>query len=101
MKKRWYVTMTWHGWPEGGSFGTVVWANDREHAEELCREEMALAICEGVNDPESQVSWWLENYGKDWYVVDCFDLEEFITRYTSLKPPSVITNYKTKGREWR
>lgn len=40
-KKRFYVTLTWDDWPEGGSFGTVVEATNAEEAEELARDEMA------------------------------------------------------------
>lgn len=82
MSKRYYVTMTWDDWPDGGSYGTVVRASDHEHAEELCREKMARVRTEGIDtfDPESKIKWWLENYGSEWHLVDCFDLDEFVAR---------------------
>lgn len=77
--KRFYVTMTWHDFPEGGSFGTVVEARDHNHAEELCREEMAAALSDECGEHEDVRS------SMDWYLIDCFDLDEFIECYQKVE----------------
>lgn len=81
---RFYVTMTWDDWPEGGSYGTVVEAESYEDAERLTKEEMAKTRAEGhdeddLKDPE----WWLENEGNNWHVVDCFELDPFIQKHSA------------------
>ena len=73
--KRFYVTMTWHDFPDGGSYGTVVEARDHNHAEKLCRAEMAHFGSEEGHQTEAEM---LEYYGSDWVAIDCFDLDEFI-----------------------
>lgn len=35
MTQKFYVTLTWHDWSEGGSYGTVVEAESYEDAEQL------------------------------------------------------------------
>lgn len=40
-RKRFYVSLTWHDWPTGGSFGTVVEAETEGEAESLARQAMA------------------------------------------------------------
>ncbi len=77
MTTRFYVTMTWDDWPEGGSYGTVVEATDYEVAEALCRQEMAASRCDDPDNDE-EVSEVLETYADEWEVVDCFDLDQFI-----------------------
>ncbi len=71
---KWYVTMTWDNWPEGGSFGTVVEAAAQEQAEALCRQAMADSRAETDYTPE----YYLENYSAEWHVVDCFPLAVFV-----------------------
>lgn len=98
--KRWYVTMTWDDWPEGGSYGTVIeGATDEEEAESLCRREMACVSLEG-EDPETciyndediedqtsvaadeaRISNFMEEYADEWEVIDCFNLDDFIARH--------------------
>lgn len=82
--KRYYVTMTWDDWPEGGSYGTVVRANSSDHAEELCREEMAQSRAESYDAKEDESRWlyWLENYRSDWHLVDCSDLDQFLAQHS-------------------
>lgn len=74
MTRRFYVTMTWDNWPEGGSYGTVIAAETAEDAAYACKLEMARH--------RSDESWPAEDvlkaYGNEWEVVDCFDLDEFI-----------------------
>lgn len=65
--RRFYVSMTWDDWPEGGSYGTTVLALDHEAAEEACKLEMAELRADEDTDSDK------------WHVVDCFDLDEFIT----------------------
>ena len=79
-KRRFYVTMTWDDWPEGGSFGTIVEAEDYSDAEDACRLEMAETRFDPeIHDSESEV---LASYGDEWFVVDCFPLDEFIKEHT-------------------
>ncbi len=81
---RFYVTMTWDDWPEGGSFGTVVEAADHSEAERLCKQEMAEHRADD-NNPEWNTAFYLENYADEWETVDCFDLDEFIERHSEEK----------------
>lgn len=91
--KRFYVTLTWEDWPEGGSYGTVIVDVDNEvQALASAKLEMAVSrteafkeITEGVEDMATP-EYWLENYGEAWEVVDCFDLDEFIQRHDTRKP---------------
>ena len=76
--KRFYVTMTWHDFPEGGSYGTVVEAEDHEQAAAMCRTEMAHFGSENGHQTEAEM---LEYYNDDWELIDCFDLDEFIERH--------------------
>lgn len=71
MTKKFYVSMTWDNWPEGGSYGNVIEANSEEEAEALCRQEMAesRASESGVYD----AAYYLEHYAHDWHVVDCHE----------------------------
>lgn len=83
---RFYITLTWDDWPEGGSYGTVVEAEDTEKAEVAAKLEMAQLRTED-SDSESDDSFdpvqeFLENYENDWHVVDCFDLDGFIANHT-------------------
>lgn len=61
-----YVTLTWHDWPEGGSYGTVVDAESYAQAEELARAEMRAIYTEDSDGYEDQ-----------WHLVDCFKVEDF------------------------
>lgn len=75
--KRWYVTMTWDNWPEGGSYGATVTANDSEHAERIARWEMAQSREEFDHPAEAY-----DSYSHEWYIVDCFLVEDFLARHT-------------------
>ena len=83
---RFYVTVTWDDWPEGGSYGTIVEAENDDIAKVMVFEEMARARADertqdaGDVEPED---WQeiLSSYADDWHVVDCFDLDEFIDRH--------------------
>lgn len=88
--KRFYVTMTWDDWPEGGSYGTILEADDAMQAEEKTKAEMAGVRAEGFTEGEEEASfdYWLENYGNEWCLVDCFDLDEFIERNKRKEPQS-------------
>jgi hypothetical protein len=72
---RFYVTMTWHDWPEGGSYGTVVTASNYIEAEALCRAEMAECYGEAIDEKVDPSDY-------DWHVVDCFNLDDFIKKHT-------------------
>ena len=43
---RFYVSLTWDNWPEGGSYATIVEATERATAEALARREMAVSRAE-------------------------------------------------------
>lgn len=81
-ERRFYVTMTWDDWPEGGSFGTVVNAETAEEAEVSCRIEMAMsrATESGLHDKDVIEQMFAE-YGDHWHLVDCFDLDDFIAQH--------------------
>ena len=79
--KKWYVSMTWEGWPEGGSYAAAILAISSEDAEEKCRQEMAENRGES-DDPEFSPQYYLEHYGHSWQVVDCFPIDEFIARHS-------------------
>ena len=76
--QKFYVTMTWDDWPEGGSYGTVIEAQSHEHAEKLCRQEMAQSRAEGGDE---HAGYYLENYADEWHTVDCFELGDFLERH--------------------
>lgn len=100
--RSYYVTMTWDDWPEGGSYGTVVMADDETQAEAMAIMEMAQSRaeeCEREPDDEaSDIIWWLEDRAANWHVVDCFPLDDFITMHSAAAAPlktkvwTVVTN---------
>lgn len=74
MTEKFYVTLTWHDWPEGGSYGTVVEAKDYETAEQMARDEMAATYSQEIDhhvDPNDY----------KWHLVDCFKVDDFIKRH--------------------
>ena len=77
--KRFYVSMTWHDWPEGGSYGTVIKAMNHEEAKTLCRREMAESLSYECDESIEEL---MENEGCKWCVVDCFELDQFILNHT-------------------
>ena len=95
MTRRFYVTLTWHDFPEGGSFGTIVEAKEHNEAENKAREEMAQAYTEDdkiegyeemseAEQLQAEENQILECVGKHlftWHLVDCFDLDDFIRRH--------------------
>lgn len=83
---RFYVTMTWHGFPEGGTYGAVIEAANATEAEADCRLEMAN---HGF-DPECDkcAEDLVKQYENDWHVVDCFDLDAFIAEHTITAEPA-------------
>lgn len=102
---KFYVTMTWHDFPEGGSYGNTVTADSYEDAEELIKLEMAETMadpdddipasctncgntdqdgsdicpdCNGTDwDPgqDAAVVAYVE-YADRWHVIDCCKLED-------------------------
>lgn len=91
--RRWYVSATWDDWPGGGSYGTVVTAATRGEAEALCWREMAAAHIDSLAPSENlradvtddmisaEVDRVVDAYIEDWFIVDCFDLDEFVARH--------------------
>lgn len=77
---RFYVTLTWHDWPEGGSYGTIVEAPNSLAAENLAREEMRASYAE-ESDYDDDDDNYLDDLSRDWHVVDCFNLDDFIERH--------------------
>lgn len=80
--KRWYVTKTWDDWPEGGSYGTIIEADSYEAAEGACLAEMADSR---ASEGSQSAQYYINEYGDEWYTVDCFDLDEFIAQHTKPK----------------
>lgn len=76
---RYYVSLTWHDWPNGGSFGTAVEARTLAEAEELAKREMAESLANEGDDVERIYSI----YAHRWHVVDCFEIKSFIAWMTS------------------
>lgn len=81
--KRFYVTMTWEDWPEGGSYGNVVEAKDQDEAEFICRRDMAELRTEGNDEGDMTAEEMLEAEGHNWHVVDCLDLDAFIAEHAA------------------
>lgn len=79
-KPRYYVTMTWDDWPEGGSYGAIVEAETHEEAEAQVRQSMAECRAEDCEEGEEEAdpAHWLEAYADQWHVVDCQDFDEFV-----------------------
>ena len=85
---RFYVTMAWENFPEGGSYGDVVWARDHGEAEDLVRKNMAYVRCEGVRPEdyhfydcetfEQLHAQFLQAHQHQWEVIDCWRLDDFI-----------------------
>lgn len=87
---RYYVTKTWHDFPEGGSFGTVVEADSHMEAEAECEAEMAASEMDssyGDDDrPDEEIlAEIMASYSDEWVTIDCFDLDEFIKEHTEVK----------------
>lgn len=71
-----YVSMTWDDWPEGGSYGAQIMADDQNAAIAIAKLQMADSRC-GGEDADSETSlplYWLENYSDDWHTVDCWEM---------------------------
>lgn len=79
MTEKFYVTLTWHDWPEGGSFGTVVEAESYQQAEDLARAEMRATLAEEGEDYDDD---YLDDRDNNWHLVDCFKVDDFIKRHT-------------------
>lgn len=79
MTQKFYVTLTWHDWPEGGSYGTVVEAKDYQEAEDLARAEMRATLAEEGEDYDDD---YLDDRDMNWHLVDCFKVADFIKRHT-------------------
>jgi hypothetical protein len=75
-RERWYVTMMWDDYPEGGSFGTIVMANGYEQAEAKCRKEMAAHRVRESDD--YTIASVIRDYADYWELVDCYPLDGFI-----------------------
>ena len=78
---RWYVTMTWDDWPEGGSFGCTVRAQDHNEAERMAKHLMAESRLNERDEDVTEQSVFDVIAGNDWYIIDCFDLDAFIERH--------------------
>lgn len=87
---RFYVTKTWHDWPEGGSCGEVVEADDHAMAEHAMLEIMASYYADDggfepddwdVEDSADIVPAIMKAHGDEWHTVDCFNLDEAIVNW--------------------
>lgn len=83
----WYVSMTWHDFPQGGSYGAVVTARNAEEAEKACRFEMAEAE---FTDGECgrSLADVVEEYKDEWHIIDCFPLQQFINQHEFRDSPN-------------
>lgn len=113
--RRFYVSLTWEDWPDGGSYGTSVCAHNETEAEERARDEMVLSrlsdlsLCrhcgqpdfhskngfcgncadriqsgERVDDTDKAVDTVMSKYSSQWHLVDCFDIDAFISDHSNL-----------------
>ena len=86
MTQKFYVTLTWHDWPEGGSYGTVVEAKDYDEAEELARAEMRETYREEIDgDLDDDDDDYLDDWDANWHLVDCFKVADFHKHNEALK----------------
>lgn len=76
--KRYYVTMLWEDPPQGGSYGAIVEADSDEEAVTKVKQAMAEVRAFDMGDEMAKPEYWLEEYGSDWKVVDCWDVDKFI-----------------------
>lgn len=102
--QKFYVTLTWDNWPEGGSFGTVVMAEDHDKAIALAKLEMAHARLDGYYESEAEVEAdaqaMLAVLGREWHVVDCFALNELLDNHRPL-PPSHVRMTQAPAHRFR
>lgn len=86
---RWYVTLTWDDWPEGGSYGTVVQAETYDAAVATAKREMAEtrddAFHSTPEEADAAAERLLEALGDEWHVVDCFKLDDFLAEHAPLR----------------
>ena len=85
MTQKFYVTLTWHDWPEGGSYGTVVEAKDFDEAEELARAEMRETYREEIDGDLDDDDDYLDDWDANWHLVDCFKVADFHKHNEALK----------------
>lgn len=78
---KFYVTKTWHDFPDGGSYGAVVEADSFTEAERRLMLEMAKERTSefAVDEEEGSVAYWMEAYSGEWHTVDCFVIQSFIS----------------------
>jgi len=77
---KFYVTMTWDNWPEGGSYGEIIEAENDHEAEASCRQMMAESRAGDPDDKDYDAEfdspeYYLEAYADEWEIVDCYDIE--------------------------
>lgn len=87
---RFYVTMTWEDWPQGGSWVDYVEvepeAPDGQITSEMvsraAKKEMALArsLDSEGNPNQEDAQEILETFGGDWFLADHFNVDEFMDR---------------------
>lgn len=89
-----YVTMTWDNWPEGGSYGDIVDAPSSDQAVQQIIVQMSESRYnpELDDDPADPAA----KYGDEWHVVDCWELDAFITR----NMPEPRTKTEPWGQGW-
>lgn len=72
--KTFSLILTWDNFPEGGTYGTVVKAEDETQAEELARQEMAALRSEAHVDDETTheeaAQSVRDSYEHEWIVVE-------------------------------
>jgi len=90
---RFYTTLTWDNWPEGGSYGDIVEAANSTEAEAMVRLMMAASRLDDESEDESEdedeVQRIMEEHADDWHLVDCWDVDDFIARHALPVVPAV------------
>jgi hypothetical protein len=86
-----YVTLTWDNWPEGGSYGCVVSAKDRDEAELMAKMEMAESrYDEGAPEAHDTVETVYAELADKWHVVDCYPVKDFIGNHMPTNPTNHV-----------
>lgn len=71
MTQKFYVTLTWHDWPDGGSYATVVEAPDYDEAHLMALEQMAVLYAQEIGHES------VNHLDYGWYLVDCYKIADF------------------------
>lgn len=91
---RYYVSMTWDDWPEGGTYTTLVDAESDEEALAKVKRQMAEARIFDDEEYDEEytrdmaIDECLEGYGDAWHEVECLPIDDFIEHLQQIKEDS-------------